>query len=173
MSLLSPKARLEATGQDIVESLYVDHNSWLRNWLRHKTGCSELAVDLAQDTFLRLLNYRNLSVPEVPRAFLTIIAKQVMISHFRRKKLEMAWLELQAERPAEYDISLEERAILIETLLEIDRRLDRLPLPVRQAFLLFQLDGLTQAEIAVKLDLSVATVKRHIVRAAEKLYFPD
>ena len=60
---------------------------------------------------------------------------------------------------------LESRAILIETLVELDRRLDTLPAPVVKAFLLSQLDGMKQADIAAELKLSLATVQRHIAKA--------
>ena len=43
--------------------------------------------------------------------------------------------------------------------------LDSLPSVARQAFLLSQLDGLTYAQIASELDVSLITVKRHMLRA--------
>src|SRR5690606_7441861 len=65
----------------------------------------------------------------------------------------------------------EMRAILLEALVEIDRRLDGLPLPVRKAFLLSQLDGMTQPQIAAELGLSLATVQRYIVKAMHRCFF--
>ena len=38
-----------------VEGLYQQHQSWLRDWLRRKTGCPFDAADLTQDTFLKVL----------------------------------------------------------------------------------------------------------------------
>ena len=65
----------------------------------------------------------------------------------------------------------ETRAILLETLVELDRRLDTLAPPVRRAFLLSQLDGMKQADIAAELQLSLATVQRHIAKAAHCCFF--
>jgi RNA polymerase sigma-70 factor (ECF subfamily) len=42
---------------------------------------------------------------------------------------------------------------------------------VRRAFLLSQLDGMKQADIAAKLQLSLATVQRHIAKAAHCCFF--
>ncbi|MBK6675318.1 MAG: sigma-70 family RNA polymerase sigma factor [Proteobacteria bacterium] len=42
-----------------------------------------------------------------------------------------------------------------------------LPAPVRQAFLLNRLEGLSQREIAQRLGLSEKTVERHVLRALE------
>ena len=64
-----------------------------------------------------------------------------------------------------------ERAILLETLQEIAELLDGLPVPVQRAFLMAQLDGLSQAEIAASLKISVTTVKRYLIRAGTQCYF--
>jgi RNA polymerase sigma-70 factor (ECF subfamily) len=46
-----------------------------------------------------------------------------------------------------------------------------LPSPVKRAFLLAQIDGLSHAEIGARLGISVATVKRHLSKAALRCYF--
>ena len=63
--------------------------------------------------------------------------------------------------------------MVLETLVEIDRRLDGLPAAAKQAFLLAQLEGLSHAEIAAELSISVSTVKRHLVKAAMRCFFPE
>ena len=47
----------------------------------------------------------------------------------------------------------------------LDEALDTLPPRVRQAFLMAQLDGLKQRDIAEALGLSVPTIKKYIQRA--------
>ena len=56
-------------------------------------------------------------------------------------------------------------------LLELDQLLDGLPKQVKRAFLLAQLDGLTYAQIGAQLGVSIATVKRHLTKAAMRCYF--
>ncbi|WJN57561.1 hypothetical protein OH686_02360 [Pseudomonas sp. SO81] len=51
------------------------------------------------------------------------------------------------------------------TLLQIDAMLRRLPGKVRDAFLMAQLDGLTYAQIAVKLGVSERMVKKYMAQA--------
>jgi DNA-directed RNA polymerase specialized sigma24 family protein len=51
------------------------------------------------------------------------------------------------------------------SLLQIDAVLDSLPPAARKAVLPSQLDGLTYAEIACELNVSLATVKRKMLRA--------
>ncbi|MNL22453.1 putative RNA polymerase sigma factor FecI [compost metagenome] len=69
--------------------------------------------------------------------------------------------------------SPEDRAIVLETLLELDRLLDGLPAAVRRAFLMSQLEGLTHAQVAAALGVSIPTVKRYIVKALQRCCFAD
>jgi RNA polymerase sigma-70 factor (ECF subfamily) len=151
--------------------LYFDHHDWLQQWLKRKLGDSAQAADLAQDTFVRLLAREEVIAAREPRAFLTTVAQRLLSNHRRRQALEQSYLDALCHLPPSLTPSPEQRVLLLETLFEIDAMLDGLPLPVRRAFLLSQLDGLSHAEIADELDISLATVKRHLVRAAGQCYF--
>ncbi|MDF3187608.1 sigma-70 family RNA polymerase sigma factor [Pseudomonas paracarnis] len=154
-----------------VEVLYNDHHHWLTGWLRRKLGCPENAADLAQDTFIRVLSAREAPTLIEPRAFLTTVAKRVPFNFYRRQDLERAYLEALAQMPEHVAPSEEDRAIILQTLLELDQLLDGLPKQVKRAFLLAQLDGLTYAQIGAQLGISIATVKRHLTKAAMRCYF--
>lgn len=148
-----------------VGTLYLEHHGWLRGWLRRRLGNSHQAEDFAHDTFMRLLSREEPVQTREPRAFLTTVAQRVLSNHYRHQRLELAYLEALAQAPQASMISPEERALLLEALDEIDLTLARLPDKVRRAFLLSQLDGMKQAEIAQTLGVSLATVKRYLVQA--------
>lgn len=149
------------------ESLYREHSSWLISWMRGRLGhCSDRAADFVHDTFVRILQ-SGTPAAEIaqPRPYLTTIARGLMVDHFRRNDLEQAYLAELAQIPDMLQPSPEERAILLETLLTIDRMLDGLGPKVRQAFLLAQIDGLDYATIAEELDVSVSSVKQYMRKA--------
>ncbi len=150
--------------QDIA-TLYADHHGWLQGWLRKKLGSTACAADVAQDTFMRLLDREDAVAAREPRAFLATVAQRVLFNHYRRQKLEQAYFEVLAQLPPLHAPSPEERALLLATVSELDRMLDGLPPPVKRAFLLRQLDELPQEDIARQLGISLATVKRHLQRA--------
>ncbi|MFC4274003.1 sigma-70 family RNA polymerase sigma factor [Achromobacter aloeverae] len=159
---------------DTVGVLYSDHHSWLKGWLQRRLGNAEQAADLAHDTFIRLLSSERVPATlKEPRAFLTTVAQHLVSNHWRREKLEKTYLDLLARTPEAYACSPEDRAIVLETLVELDRLLDGLPAAVRRAFLLSQLDGRSHAEVAAALGISIPTVKRHIVKALQRCYFAD
>ncbi|MEE4947526.1 sigma-70 family RNA polymerase sigma factor [Pseudomonas alliivorans] len=154
-----------------VDGLFRAHNAWLTGWLRRRLGCPHSAADLAQDTFIKVLGARDTQQIVEPRAFLTTIARRVLCNHYRRQDLERAYYQALTELPESVAPSEEERAIILETLVELDQLLDGLPGPVKSAFLMSQVDGLSYGEIASALNISIATVKRHLNKAALRCYF--
>jgi RNA polymerase sigma-70 factor (ECF subfamily) len=148
-----------------VAMLYRQQHSWLHNWLRRRLNCSQSAADLAQDTFMRLLTKDQVPELHAPRTFLAKVAQSVLSNHYRRQKLERAYLEALAAMPEQVAPSLETQAILLETLIALDAALESLERPVREAFLWSQVDGLGHGEIAERLNVSITTVKRYIIKA--------
>lgn len=148
-------------------TLYQTHHRWLRHWLQHKLGSSCDADDLAQDTFVRVLLGGSAQDIREPKSFLCTVARRVMVDFFRRNALERAWLEMLEQLPEAQVPSPELQHELLETLQEIDAMLDGLGAKVRQAFLLSQLEGLTYAQIAGQLNVSVSSVKKYMARATE------
>lgn len=149
-----------------LHALYADHHGWLQAWLRKKLGCAFTAEDLTQDTFLRLMvRPRELDASCNPRAYLTTIAKGLMVDHWRREEIERAWLAVMMERPEAVQPSAEHQAIIVETLMEVDRILASLAEKPRAAFLLAQLHDLTYAEIGERLAVSERMVKKYMAQA--------
>ncbi|OAS91951.1 RNA polymerase subunit sigma [Achromobacter xylosoxidans] len=148
-----------------LEALYSDHHPWLVGMLRRKLGDGDSAADLAQDTFLRVLANRNVEAILRPREYLATIARGLVTDAYRRQAIERAYLETLEARPEPVAISPETRAILLETVLAIDRMLDQLGPRTREIFLLAQFEELTYAQVGARLGVSVTTVKKHMVRA--------
>lgn len=156
------------TDASLVRSLYVDHHGWLVQWLRRRTGNADQAADIAQDTFVRVLLKKAIETLDEPRAYLTVIAKGLVANAGRKAAVERAYLDTLALLPEAQSLSPEDRAIQLEALFEIDRMLGQLAPQVRTAFLLAQLDGLSYAQIAEQLGISLRTVKRYMQQGFEQ-----
>mgnify|MGYP000864567211 CR=1 FL=1 len=153
---------------EILRTLYLDHQGWLQNWLRHKLGCHHQAADLAQDTFFRLLSLSrvDLAALQTPRAYLTTTATRLLIDQARRRKVEQAYLEALSLTEVDiHAVSPEQHLLTVETLTLITGMLESMPEKARQAFMLSRLENLTYPEIATILGVSSSMVKQYIARA--------
>lgn len=153
-----------------VESLYRDHQPWLFRWLRGKLGSAFRAEDLAQDVFVRVIAGRKQVQAAQARPFLRTIAQGLLVDHYRRVSLELAYLEYLSELPEPQQPSAELRAIVIQQITALDRMLAGLPDRVRRAFILSQIDGLSYAEVARQLGVSLSSVQQYMTRALTACY---
>ena len=115
-----------------IQILYVENNGWLQGWLNKKVSCSYRASDLLHDTFVRLLARDELIRAKEPKAHLMVVAKRVLIDHWRRESIEKAYLEVLSQQPEVYAAGPEANYMVIETLMEIDLLLDGLPIMVKR-----------------------------------------
>lgn len=154
-----------------LHELYVDHHAWLLNWLHQRLQHRETAADLMQDTFLQLIG-RPSVIGELkqPRAWLTTVAKGLMVDRARRQRLERAYLEALASQPEATGVSPEDRLLLLETLIRIDALLDGLPSKVRNAYLLSRLEGMPYRDIATQLGTSLSSVEKYMATAMRHCY---
>ena len=68
---------------DSLDTLYKGYHGWLLGWLRRRLDCPHNAADLAQDTFVRLLNAGAYVAPREPRAFLATVARRLLVGSAR------------------------------------------------------------------------------------------
>ncbi|MFL9814237.1 RNA polymerase sigma factor [Stutzerimonas sp. VN223-3] len=160
----------ESSNPLFVGALYRDHRDWLLSWLRRYQACPHRAEDLSQDTFLRLLKRNDLNGVREPRALLATIARGLLIDHFRRNALERAYLDELALQPEGTQPSAEEQLQTIEALREVNELLGRLSANARAAFFYNRLDGMTHAEIAQRLGVSVPRVRQYLAQALRQCY---
>lgn len=155
---------------DPVHTLYVEHHGWLQSWLRHRLGNVFEASDLAHDTFVNVIASGMAGRIEQPRPFLATVARHLVIRQHRRRLLERAYLDTLALLPAELAPSPEERLIALESLQAVDQALDALAPRAREAFLLAHLEGLSYADIAARLGVSMTSVKRYLAQGYERCF---
>lgn len=151
-----------------VEALYSGHHGWLHRWLQRKLGCAHHAADVAQDTFVRIISSRDALLGiEQPRAYLTTIAKRLLVDRSRRRLVEEAYLAelaLIADTLPSYP-SPEDIAMAVQALAQIADALEGAPARVREAFVRHYLDDQTHAVIAADMGVSTRMVRKYLVQA--------
>lgn len=165
---MQPTIATDPLSPHLLETAYREHCGWLHGWLRRKLGNAADAADLAQDTFVRLLNNpASVLFKDGPpgRGQLALVANGLVINLWRRRAIERDYLDSLALVPQALAPSPEARALIIETLCEIDAMLESLPGKCRQAFLLSHLEGLTCKDVAARLGIGESTVRKYIAQA--------
>jgi RNA polymerase sigma-70 factor, ECF subfamily len=136
--------------------LFERHGSAIRRYLRRLTGEPELARDLAQDVYLRVVRHAGRYEPrEREQAWIFRIARNVFLDHHKAR----------ARQPRTEAIAAEWAGGAVQTLrVDLDEALKRLDPIDRDAFLLCELGGLRYDEIAAALELTTASVRSRIYR---------
>ncbi|WP_081951598.1 sigma-70 family RNA polymerase sigma factor [Pseudomonas cremoricolorata] len=150
---------------------FSDHHRWLLQYVQRQLNHRSDAEDTAAETFCQIIAARvDPAAIEQPRAYLATIARRLIFDRYRRRRLEEAYLERLMLLPEALAPSPEQTHLLLEALHAIDSSLAGLPLIVKKAFLLSQLDGLPYAEISQKLGVSERTVGRYMTQALRQCY---
>jgi RNA polymerase sigma-70 factor (ECF subfamily) len=150
------------------------------------TGSGTDAEDLTQDVFLKL--YRNLASFDVERGsfqtWITTLARNLLVDHFRRTRLERATDSLDAsfsgddsgatlgDRLGELtdpEPSPESHAAGMELRVRIQQGLAQLSPELREAVILRDLEDMDYKEIAQVLRIPEGTVKSRISRGRGEL----
>jgi RNA polymerase sigma-70 factor (ECF subfamily) len=149
------------------------HKNGLVNYLSRLTGSRDRAEDLAQETFLRLLQARSRYQERGQlAAYIYRIATNLLRTEERRRR---TWDFLQT-RLFHWEIRRSREPppgptnLLVEELrLELQRCLQDLPLSFRAPLILREIEGWSYARIAQALGSREGTIKSRIHRAKSRL----
>jgi len=142
----------------------------------------ELAEDLSQDTFVKVLNHIDRYRPEFKlSSWLFKIANNVAIDHLRRRQLDTVSMSgsphaetTEAIEATSFDIVAQQESALDEMEARelgsaIEQAIAKLRPEYRSCIMLRHVEGRSYEEIAATLDLPLGTVKTYIHRARHEL----
>jgi RNA polymerase sigma-19 factor, ECF subfamily len=144
--------------------------SWLKSRLQRRVRSQADVEDIASCSFLKLAETSDPTTSREPRALLMVIAQRLTFEMWRRRDLERAYLETLAHQEDTVAPSAEDMAEVAQALLLVDQALTGLSPKAKSAFVLSQVDGLTHAEIAEQLGVSVSMVRKYIAKALTECY---
>lgn len=155
----------------LLDKLFRRYNNELLAFATNQSNIN-IAEDIVQESFLRLLQRSDFATLENPRAYLFKIASnlskniydydQVRRRYQPDKTIEID--EIAADIPTvESTIAAQQQ---IEYFLFV---INQLPEMVQHAFILNKLDGLSYPEVAATLDISEKSVQRYVLKAWQHL----
>lgn len=162
---------------DAVLDHYFAKRANLVRFFAAKTGSLEEAEDLAQELYLKLAGRGGDAQPDNTQAFLYRIATNLVIDRARSGQRsatrDAQWREatgmslggedLALDPPADEAVAARERLrLLVEAAADLPPQMGR-------AFRLHKLEGLSHAETAREMRLSVKSVEKHVSAALKSL----
>lgn len=149
---------------------------WFREWqlplrrflARRRVGTSADIEDIAQEVFVRLIQYDRADLVDHPKAYLFKIAANVSaewaVRSSRRLPHDSAWLtELVDALSPDTELEREDRDQRMRSALEA------LPARAREIVRLHFSEGMTHQEVAATLGVTRKMVKRDMARAYAEL----
>ncbi|WCL53204.1 RNA polymerase sigma factor [Gimibacter soli] len=160
-----------------LETAITENRPILVNWLRRKLGNDDSAEDLAQQVFLRAVNYAGTNEIAEPRALLFKIAANLVINEYRRRAMEaMHFVPLDDDAPANaFDATKAEsqspefQLLHKQQLQLLKAAIDALPERQRTAFVMNRFEGKTYPDIAAVMQVSVSTIEKYMMEALRQL----
>jgi RNA polymerase sigma factor (sigma-70 family) len=150
-----------------VSDVYEQHRATIYGFLVSGTRDAELAAELLQETFVRLLKVaRTGEVPADPRTWLFRVSGNLAISAARRRETVRKWAPWLARRDTE--ASPEERYLQREEATKVRAALAQLG-PADRVALLMAGQGCSSGEIAAALGRGEVAARSVLCRARTRL----
>ena len=163
--------RIRAGDERALEVVFRAHYAGMASFVQRFVRSPDLAEELVQDVFLKLWTKREqLAEIETFRTYLFRAARNTALNYLRRAKLERRWREEQGtddDPPTTF--AADDETVEQEVAVAVQEAINKLPPRCREIFLLSRDGGLTYAEIARSLEISVKTVETQMGRALKSL----
>jgi RNA polymerase sigma-70 factor (ECF subfamily) len=163
--------------EDPLLAVYLERRANLVRFLAARAGSLAAAEDLAQELYLKL-NARDAAEPVGnPTAMLYRMALNLMLDRARGEARsaarDTAWRQIARSEVGGIDVADEppadEAAASAQRLRQLLAAVRDLPPQAGRAFRLHKLEGLSQAETARAMGLSVKAVEKHVSAALKAL----
>ena len=154
------------------ETLFQQHERWLRRVVRHRILEAHVVSDILQETALALVNsYPDVPDPVAPWLY-RVTVRQILLYRRRRgrqRKLSMEYAEHQRVTgeselpdPRSWVLEIEERDSVREAI-------ERLPELDQQILLLKHTENWTYEELAEHLGVKTGTIEYRLIKARRRL----
>jgi RNA polymerase sigma factor (sigma-70 family) len=154
----------------LAEAAFERHGGALLRYLLRCRGCAQDADDLAQEVYLELLRVSQAEAVKQPQAYMYRVASHVVYRFKRRRQRESDFVAFDSEAVSQMEERVGDRrpqgvGEQLDNERELTRLLEELPPLYRAIILLQKRDGLSYAQVAERLGISIHTVKKYLHRA--------
>lgn len=136
----------------------------LRGYLMRSLGNQADAEDFAQDVYLRLARQKDVQHIDCVKSFVFKTAKNLLCDRSRRLATKLQLASICCDDIALPEMSLDPAMRIVdeERLQQLVDVLEQTSDNAQRAFRMSRLEGLSYAEIAEQMEVSVSMVEKHI-----------
>jgi len=153
----------------LVERSYTEYRSGIQTYIANRINHRYDAEDLAQDVFMRLLDYKQMVRPDTVKYFLFTIARNLVTDHIRRyyKKQE---IDMYAYDVMSHSTNETEETCHANDLALLEQKKLKTFAPQRKTvYTLSRFEENSIGEIAQKMNLSPRTVENHLLLGRKEM----
>ena len=155
--------RIVAGDTEAFRVLYDQYRHRLYGFLYQLTKSHSVSEDLLQDTFMRIWEDRErLAGVRDLKAYIFTMVKHRALNSLKRISKEEMLIRQMAHQSGVEDRGTESNVQYNELKRNIDRVVRQLPPQQRTVYQMSREEGLRQEEISDRLNVTVATVKKHL-----------
>lgn len=159
----------EGVDKDAFERLFHRYYPMVLNFVKGLLKNSIVAEDIAQNTFVKLwLNRFSLKPGQSVKNYLCVLSRNESINYLRSGKAHAMSAKPYNDTCVQ-NPSIEDWMNFMETSKIIRTNIEALPPQRKAIFMMSRYEHMSNMEIAVKLNLSVRTVEKHIELALKDL----
>lgn len=135
-----------------------------------RVNSKEVAEEIIQELFTYLWCKRgNIQLTQSFSTYIYVALKYRIFNHIRTELNKKKYAQWVTESQPRFINAVEENILFNELNSNIEREINNLPERCKQVFQLSRKENLTFKEIALKLDISINTVEKHIGKALKIL----
>lgn len=143
------------------------HFEQVRSYVFFRSGNTEVATDIAQETFLKVWEKQHKIKSEKIKGLLFKIANDLFISHYRKEKRSFEFFKHYKFDTVSH--SPEEQMAFEQLKESYKKALATMPENQRTVFLMSRVENLKYAEIAEMAGISVKGVEKRMTKALSYL----
>jgi len=158
--------RIQHNDKDAFKSLYNRYSKKIYFFSLKYLGNNVEAEELVQSVFINVWeNRESLDATNSVKNYIYKAAVNYIYNYLRKKTIRARFIESETNKGEIHSNLTYEQVFFHDLERSIDSIVETLPSQQQRIFQLSRYEGLTQKEIAKKLDLSVRTVENQIYRA--------
>lgn len=154
--------------QSAFSELYDRYFRILFNYTYSKVNDEFTAQEIVQELFVSIWQQRNRSITNGCRPYLFSMAKNLIISHYRKELTRQRHYNQWEAHHLHSTLAADQQTLTSDLQAHYEEGLHLLPPKCKEVFILSR-QGHSNREIACQLDISEKTVEQHVTKALRVL----